>query len=212
MGTSDIENKMVQSPVAPFLTAFIVYRPKTKISGTSVFYNEEAWNILSMSKISKKKNAKPSLANISAICSKWKGLFDKKLDEQKAACKEGANGSCLIDMFQSHRRQYTVRGITLVNDQSHLQIHEKHYLFMLERTPQNLSRIFRQWGLTPREREIVQLLLADSSNKEIAKDLGLSLNTVKGYMKLLTRKLGISTRTGIIATLLMEKPRPESQL
>ncbi len=213
MDTNDIENKRVPVPGAPFLTAFIIYRPKTKTSDTSVFYNEEAWHILSLSELPKKKNGKPSLPDISPICSKWKELFDKKLDEQKAAYKEGPSGGYLIDIFQSHRRQYTVRGMILANDPSHLQIHEIQYLFILERMShdnKNLSRIFRQWGLNPREREIVQLLLVDRSNKEIAKDLGLSLNTVKGYMKLLTRKLGTSTRTGIIAILLTEKPRPES--
>jgi hypothetical protein len=40
------------------------------------------------------------------------------------------------------------------------------------------------------------------SNKEIAHLLGLSLNSVKGYMKLLMRKLGVGSRTGIVASFL----------
>ncbi len=35
----------------------------------------------------------------------------------------------------------------------------------------------------------------------MATTLGLSLNTVKGYLKLLMRKLGVSSRTGIVARL-----------
>jgi DNA-binding CsgD family transcriptional regulator len=66
----------------------------------------------------------------------------------------------------------------------------------------NLSMIFRNLNLNKREQEIVRLLLAGSVNKEIADSLGLSLNTIKGYMKLLTRKLGVNNRSGIIAAIL----------
>ena len=56
-----------------------------------------------------------------------------------------------------------------------------------------------------REQEIVRLLLTGGGNKEIAHRLRLSENTIKGYMKLLMRKLGVNNRAGIIAALLMEK-------
>jgi DNA-binding CsgD family transcriptional regulator len=69
----------------------------------------------------------------------------------------------------------------------------------------NLSMIFRKLKLAPREQEIVRLLLGGSSNKEIAGSLGISLNTVKGYMKLLSRKLGVSSRAEIIALVLAAK-------
>ena len=35
--------------------------------------------------------------------------------------------------------------------------------------------------------------------------LRLSENTIKGYMKLLMRKLGVNNRAGIVTALLMEK-------
>ncbi|MBU2227218.1 MAG: LuxR C-terminal-related transcriptional regulator [Proteobacteria bacterium] len=69
----------------------------------------------------------------------------------------------------------------------------------------NLSMIFRKYKLSVREQEIVRLLLAGGSNKEIAHRLRLSENTIKGYMKLLMRKLGVNNRAGIIAALLVEK-------
>ena len=49
------------------------------------------------------------------------------------------------------------------------------------------------------------MLLAGAANKEIADRLRLSENTIKGYMKLLMRKLGVNNRAGIIAALLVEK-------
>jgi len=69
----------------------------------------------------------------------------------------------------------------------------------------NLSMIFRRYKLSVREQEIVRLLLAGGSNKEIAYRLRLSENTIKGYMKLLMRKLGVNNRAGIISALLVEK-------
>ena len=44
-------------------------------------------------------------------------------------------------------------------------------------------------GLTPREREVFQLLALDKANKEVASMLGLSLGTVKKHRENLQRKL-----------------------
>lgn len=68
----------------------------------------------------------------------------------------------------------------------------------------NLSRIFRKWKLNIREQEIVRLLIEGRSNKEIADALNLSVHTVKSYIKLLSRKVGVSVRTGLIGLLLLE--------
>ena len=209
MDASNIVTNQVANPLSP--PAFIVYRPETKTAKNFVFYNEEAWRILSfsMSDIPEKKG-KDSFPDISAFCSKWKGLYDKKLAEQKAASQDGNDGGGFIDLLRSYRRQYAVRATVLSGSPSHFQKHEKQYLFTLERvcpTNVNLPRIFRQWSLNKREQEIVQLLLTNRSNKEIASALGLSLNTVKGYLKLLMRKLGANSRAGIVSILLTGKPR-----
>ncbi|MBI2470174.1 MAG: helix-turn-helix transcriptional regulator [Planctomycetes bacterium] len=199
MNASNIVTHM--NPVANQLSpaAFIVYRPGTRPAKNSVFYNEEAW----------KKRIYP-FPVISAFCSRWKGLYEKIIVEQKAASEGGNHGGSIIDLFRSYRRQYAVRAIELSGNPAHLQKHEKQYLFTLERVcPANVNfpRIFRQWGLNKREQEIVQFILADRSNKEIAGALGLSLNTVKGYLKLLMRKLGVNSRAGIVSLLLTGNPR-----
>ncbi|HHT9137329.1 MAG TPA: response regulator transcription factor [Candidatus Wunengus sp. YC60] len=201
----------VANQVSP--AAFIIYRPETKPAKNSVFYNEEAWRILSfsISDITEKKGKAP-FPDISAFCSKWKGLYDKILAEQNITSQDG-NREVFIDVFQSHRRKYAVRAIELSGNPSNIQKHEKQYLFTLERVCHNnvnLSKNIRQWSLNKREQEIVQLILADRCNKEIAGALGLSLNTVKGYLKLLMRKLGASSRAGIISILLTGKPSQSS--
>jgi len=81
-------------------------------------------------------------------------------------------------------------------------------MFILERIRSdllNIPQISREWNLNNREQDLIQLLLSGMSNKEIAYALGLSLNTIKAYMKLLMRKLGVNSRAGIISHVLTKK-------
>ena len=54
-------------------------------------------------------------------------------------------------------------------------------------------------GLTPREVEVLALLAAGQANKEIARALGVSPNTVKTHLARLYEKLGVTSRTAAIA-------------
>jgi LuxR family transcriptional regulator, maltose regulon positive regulatory protein len=56
-----------------------------------------------------------------------------------------------------------------------------------------------QEPLTAREREVLQLLAAGASNSEIARDLVLSLGTVKKHVSNICGKLGVQSRTQAIA-------------
>lgn len=50
-------------------------------------------------------------------------------------------------------------------------------------------------GLTPRQRQVMQLLLHGKSNKLIARDLGISVETVKDHVAAVLRSLGVTSRT-----------------
>ena len=50
-------------------------------------------------------------------------------------------------------------------------------------------------SLTPREIDVLSLVVRGASNKEVAAELGLSLRTVEGYMSNVLAKLGASSRT-----------------
>lgn len=54
-------------------------------------------------------------------------------------------------------------------------------------------------GITPREVEVLGLLAAGHSNKEIARAMGVSPNTVKTHLARLFVKLQATTRTAAIA-------------
>jgi DNA-binding NarL/FixJ family response regulator len=53
----------------------------------------------------------------------------------------------------------------------------------------------RMIGLTPRESHVVALIAAGAPNKEIARRLDLSMNTVKSHIRTAYRSMGVSSRT-----------------
>ena len=48
--------------------------------------------------------------------------------------------------------------------------------------------------ITDREREVLRLLPSELTQREIARELSLSVNTVKSHTQSLYRKLGVSSR------------------
>jgi DNA-binding CsgD family transcriptional regulator len=61
-----------------------------------------------------------------------------------------------------------------------------------------LSQLTKQFDLTVRERETVELLLQGLTSKEIATRMNISPNTVKAFLRLVMVKMGVSTRSGIV--------------
>jgi DNA-binding NarL/FixJ family response regulator len=55
-------------------------------------------------------------------------------------------------------------------------------------------------SLTPRQRDVLLLIVEGRSNKEIARSLNLGEGTVKIHLAALFRNLGVSTRAGVAAT------------
>ncbi|WP_161966074.1 helix-turn-helix transcriptional regulator [Steroidobacter cummioxidans] len=63
--------------------------------------------------------------------------------------------------------------------------------------------------LTPRELDVIDAIGAGLSNKAIARELGISLHTVKFHIESLLRKLGAHTRAEAVAKA-MERRRQET--
>ena len=53
-------------------------------------------------------------------------------------------------------------------------------------------------NLTPRELDIINCLANGASNEEIAKDLFLSVHTVKSYFEAMYQKYGVKNRVQLI--------------
>jgi len=188
--------------------AFVFYYPQVKKNGGQIFYNEEAWRILSLEAPASGKN-KDSIPDIGRLCSKWKVFLDRSIRGMSGSGKVEDPSPIFIETIQSYRRRYTVKGIILSDGVSDAEKRERSYLFLMERMDpdgSHLSQVLRQLNLNRREQEIVRLLIRGFGNKEIAYALGLSLNTIKGYMKLLMGKLAVRSRVEIVSTLLTGKP------
>jgi DNA-binding NarL/FixJ family response regulator len=61
--------------------------------------------------------------------------------------------------------------------------------------PTQKVRSFESLGLTPRQAEVLALLLKGMPNKLIARELSLSVETVKDHVAAVLRALGVSSRT-----------------
>ena len=75
-----------------------------------------------------------------------------------------------------------------------IQLNDRVILFVAER--------FQNLGLTPREKLVVSLVLQGCSNKEIAHNCAITIQTVKDHLKNVYRKSGTHTRTALIAQLI----------
>ena len=76
---------------------------------------------------------------------------------------------------------------------------------LLERRPSGLlflPRIAEQFNFSPREQQAVELLLQGLSNKEIANRMNISPNTVNTFFRLIMIKMGVSSRSGILARII----------
>lgn len=109
-----------------------------------------------------------------------------------------ANGPRFVTEFKSGRRHYVCRAFPLDYKPNG---GRTGIAVLLQRHSSNadaLSEVAKQFELTDREREVVQLLLQGLTTKEIASRLKISPNTVKGFLRLVMVKMGVPTRSAIV--------------
>jgi two-component system NarL family response regulator len=80
-------------------------------------------------------------------------------------------------------------------------VHAGHYV-LPEPLAARLARRQAAPELSPRELEVLQLIVKGMCNKEIGANLGLSENTVKNHVKMILDKLGVADRTQAATTAL----------
>jgi DNA-binding NarL/FixJ family response regulator len=79
-----------------------------------------------------------------------------------------------------------------------------------ESNPYQVTPSFEELGLTPRQADVLTQLLQGKPNKEIARRLGLSVETVKDHVQAVLRALGVSSRTqAVLAVSQMTQQRLE---
>jgi ATP/maltotriose-dependent transcriptional regulator MalT len=65
--------------------------------------------------------------------------------------------------------------------------------------PESAAAFFERYNITPRDQEIIGLILQGCRNQEIADQLFISLTTVKTHLRNIYGKLGINNRYKLIA-------------
>jgi len=183
--------------------AFIVYQPGPPGTEARVNISSLAETILAFAKNPTGKTIPPR-ESATVLCSKWVSLLEKRTKTPAGPEEKEGGVRPPLDIFLSHRRKYEVQGVALDGRLLGAVSRYPSYVFVLERADSSqgpLQAIFREKKLSPREQDLVRYLFSDLTNKEIGQAMGLSSNTVKGYLKSLALKMGRSSRIGILASL-----------
>jgi two-component system NarL family response regulator len=106
--------------------------------------------------------------------------FDHDEDIYRAL-QAGAAGY-LLKNIDSHRLLETIRAV-----------HAGRYKLPAD-VAARLAQRMAAPELSPREREVLELIVKGRSNKEIGTDLGVAENTVKNHVKVILEKLGVQDR------------------
>jgi DNA-binding CsgD family transcriptional regulator len=104
--------------------------------------------------------------------------------------------------FASGRRTYVVRCFVLLDESG-----SRRKAILLERPRKEVGSLsiceqaMQHYNLTGRERQVLNLLIAGLTTKEIGLRLHLSPNTVKSFLRTLMLKMGVSSRSGLVGKL-----------
>jgi DNA-binding CsgD family transcriptional regulator len=118
--------------------------------------------------------------------------------------QEPSGKSPFVTELRSGRRRYFCRAF-LVDSQAKNPAHPS-IAILLERGPSGLvalSQVSQKFNLTQREREVLEYLLQGLSTKEIANRMNVSPNTVKAFLRLIMIKAGVSSRSTIVAKIVV---------
>lgn len=186
--------------------AFVVYKHEENSQDTVLCSHKSSEILLYPTSLPEGTGSHPE--DVRALCKRWMAMLaqsSKEAEERGSALPH----SFIIGLFVSGRRNYRVRGSRLYCQRGAGEQESAYFIFTLERIHResmNLPKIFREARLSRREQDIVDQLLQDKCNKEIAEVLGLSQNTVKVYLRNVMRKLNVTSRTGIVSILLLARP------
>jgi len=182
---------------------YVFYKPKGPLSHEILRYDPEAYGIVYHPDGTENRDG------FSKHCRQWASRLDQKRIAENEASPDG-----FLDLYRSHRRQYAVSGVVMSHAPKSGEDGD-YYLFMVERIVPagiNLPMLARRWDLTAQEQALAQRLLLGQTNKKIAHEMDLTQNTVKGYLKAISRKMGVQSRAGVVSLLLFGTGTPPDTL
>lgn len=131
-------------------------------------------------------------------------------EEALAAFAAGARGYC-----NTHAAPPVLQQVAAVMLQGGLWIGENLMQRLLRATaalPAPAAPVRQDWsaGLTERERQVALAIAAGASNKEIARDFGISERTVKAHVGAVLDKVGVRDRLQLSLVVHGRAPRPKA--
>lgn len=157
----------------------------------AVAYNSEAVHILAFPR-------RPELL-------KDPHTFLRRTIRSKLVARARLGGFDFVTEFVSGNRSYTctvleMQGPDIDNAES-----QPTRALLLQRSAspwQVRRRTCNRYGLTPREQQLIGLLVQGLTSKEIAGLMHLSPNTVKTFLRLIMTKMNVSTRSAIVGKIM----------
>jgi DNA-binding CsgD family transcriptional regulator len=135
-----------------------------------------------------------------------KGLDEFLVGKVRAVLlsKESARTPTLVSEFRSGRREYQCRAYSIGS--SVREDPEASLAVILQRGVAgafSVNRVSERFHLSDREREVMQYLVNGLTTKQIANGMAISPNTVKAFLRMIMVKMGVSTRSAVVAKALM---------
>ena len=118
----------------------------------------------------------------------------------------------VITQFGAGRRKYVSQAFVLKPYEETGS--QAAFAVLLQRncsTMEAICEVASEFRLTEREREALKGICLGLTSKELAKEMDISPNTVKAYLRLIMVKMGVSTRAGILAKILEHNPFVDQQ-
>lgn len=115
-----------------------------------------------------------------------------------------ANDEQIDAVLRADARGYLLKGAALAEIEHALRTIARGERYIDPRVASRLVALSNAPRLSPREREVLRLIAAGKSNKEIANDLGVTERTAKFHVTAILTKLNAENRAGAV-TIGMEK-------
>ncbi len=124
--------------------------------------------------------------------------------------RDPADFPCLRTFLVIGGREYVFRAYMIDAHPDHQQLLALH--FEQAGLPGDLlAAVCAEYHLTQREQEALSGILVGLSTRDLARQMEISPNTVKTFLRLIMIKMGVSTRAGILARILHERTAPDSR-
>ena len=120
--------------------------------------------------------------------------------------KQPKGDAPVVSGFRSGKRYYSCRSFRV--DSFNKGYDEMSIAILLERGASEAVSVVQaaeKYRLTAREQEVLRYLLDGLTSKEIADRMSISPKTVKGFLRLIMVKMGVSTRSGIVGRAVSSK-------